>query len=156
MKIYLIAVGTKMPGWVSDGFNEYCKRFPKDWWLILKEIREGKRGKKADIARITEKEGEEMLAAVPHGATIVTLDTPRNRWTTPDLRKTPHRSMASGQDIALLVGGPEGLSQECKAAASESWSLSPLTFPHPLVRVLVAESLYRAWTVSAGLPYHRE
>ena len=143
MKIYLIAVGTKMPGWVSEGFNEYCKRFPRDCELILKEIP-------------AEKEGEEMLAAVPHGAKIVTLDIPGKRWTTPELSKTLERWMASGQDIALLVGGPEGLSEECKAAASESWSLSPLTFPHPLVRVLVAESLYRAWSLSAGLPYHRE
>nr|MBQ5526950.1 23S rRNA (pseudouridine(1915)-N(3))-methyltransferase RlmH [Succinivibrionaceae bacterium] len=156
MKIYLIAVGTKMPGWVSEGFNEYCKRFPRDCELILKEIPAGKRGKNADIARITEKEGEEMLAAVPHGAKIVTLDIPGKRWTTPELSKTLEGWMASGQDIALLVGGPEGLSEECKAAASESWSLSPLTFPHPLVRVLVAESLYRAWSLSAGLPYHRE
>lgn len=156
MKIYLIAVGTKMPGWVSEGFNEYCKRFPRDCELILKEIPAGKRGKNADIARITEKEGEEMLAAVPHGAKIVTLDIPGKRWTTPELSKTLERWMASGQDIALLVGDPEGLSEECKAAASESWSLSPLTFPHPLVRVLVAESLYRAWSLSAGLPYHRE
>ena len=109
MKIYLIAVGTKMPGWVSDGFNEYCKRFPKDCSLILKEIPAGKRGKNADIARITEKEGEEMLAAVPHGAKIVTLDIPGKRWTTPELSKTLERWMASGQDIALLVGGPEGL-----------------------------------------------
>ena len=156
MKIYLIAVGTKMPGWVSDGFNEYCKRFPKDCSLILKEIPAGKRGKNADIARITEKEGEEMLAAVPHGAKIVTLDIPGKRWTTPELSKTLERWMASGQDIALLLGGPEGLSQECKAAASESGSPSPLTFPDPHVRVLVAESLCRAWPVSAGLPYHRE
>jgi len=82
MKIYLIAVGTKMPDWVSEGFNEYCKRFPRDCSLILKEIPAGKRGKNADIARITEKEGEEMLAAVPHGARIVTLDMrglPRRR-----------------------------------------------------------------------------
>ena len=156
MKIYLIAVGTKMPDWVSEGFNEYCKRFPRDCSLILKEIPAGKRGKNADIARITEKEGEETLAAVPHGARIVTLDIPGKRWTTPELSKTLERWMASGQDIALLVGGPEGLSEECKAAASESWSLSPLTFPHPRVRILVAESLYRAGSLSAGLPYHRE
>ena len=106
MKIYLIAVGTKMPGWVSEGFNEYCKRFPRDCELILKEIPAGKRGKNADIARITEKEGEEMLAAVPHGAKIVTLDIPGKRWTTPELSKTLERWMASGQDIALLVGSP--------------------------------------------------
>ncbi|MDU6110199.1 MAG: 23S rRNA (pseudouridine(1915)-N(3))-methyltransferase RlmH, partial [Klebsiella pneumoniae] len=121
MKLQLVAVGTKMPDWVQTGFSEYLRRFPKDMPL----------------------EGEMMLAAAGKNR-IVTLDIPGKPWDTPQLARELERWKQDGRDVSLLVGGPEGLSPACKAAAEQSWSLSTLTLPHPLVRVLVAESLYRA------------
>jgi 23S rRNA (pseudouridine1915-N3)-methyltransferase len=156
VKLQLIAVGTKMPDWVQTGFMEYLRRFPKDLPFELTEIPAGKRGKNADIGRILEKEGDAMLAAVGKGNRIVTLDIPGQPWETSFLAQQLERWKQDGRDVSLLIGGPEGLSPACKAAAEQSWSLSPLTLPHPLVRVLVAESLYRAWSITTNHPYHRE
>lgn len=156
MKLQLIAVGTKMPKWIEDGYKEYSRRFPKDMPLQLIEIPAGKRGKNADIARILQKEGEAMLAAVAKGNRIVTLDIPGKRWDTEQLAQQLNSWKLDGRDVSILIGGPEGLAPTCKAAAEQSWSLSPLTLPHPLVRVVMAESLYRAWSITANHPYHRE
>jgi len=156
MKIQLIAVGTKMSACVTAGFEEYQRRFPKDLPLELIEIPAGKRGKNADIKRILEKEGELMLAACGKNSMIVTLDIPGKPWTTPQLAQQLESWKQDGRDVSLLIGGPEGLSPECKQAAERSWSLSPLTLPHPLVRIVVAESLYRAWSLTTNHPYHRE
>lgn len=156
MKLQLVAVGTKMPAWVTTGFQEYQRRFPRDLPLELVEINAGKRGKNADIGRILHKEGEQMLAAVPKSARIVTLDIPGRPWTTEQLADQLTRWQLDGRDTAILIGGPEGLAPACKAAAEQSWSLSPLTLPHPLVRVVAAESLYRAWSINNNHPYHRE
>lgn len=156
MKLQLIAVGTKMPDWVQIAFNDYIRRFPKDMPFELTEIPAGKRGKNADIKRILEKEGELMLAAVSKGNRIVTLDIPGKPWETPQLAQQLEFWKQDGRDVSLLIGGPEGLAPACKNAAEQSWSLSPLTLPHPLVRVLVAESLYRAWSITTNHPYHRE
>lgn len=156
MKIYLIAVGTKMPSWVTEGFNEYQKRFPKDNALELIEIPAEHRGKNANFAKILRKEGENTIAAIPKNSHVVTLDIPGKMYTTEELAEEMKKWRMSGKDVALLVGGPEGLADECKALAKQSWSLSKLTMPHPLVRIVVAESLYRAWSLIANLPYHRE
>ena len=156
MKLQLVAVGTKMPDWVQTGFMESLRRFPTDMPFELVEVPAGKRGKNADIKRILEKEGEMMLAATGKGNRIVTLDIPGQPWETPQLASQLERWKQDGRDVSLLIGGPEGLSPACKAAAEQSWSLSALTLPHPLVRVLVAESLYRAWSITANHPYHRE
>ena len=156
MKLQLVAVGTKMPAWVETGFQEYVRRFPKDMPFELLEIPAGKRGKNADIKRILEKEGEQTLAAIPKGNRIVTLDIPGKPWTTEQLAEQLERWKQDGRDVSFLSGGPEGRAPSCKAAADQSWSLSPLTLPHPLVRVVVAESLYRAWSITANHPYHRE
>ena len=156
MRLQLIAVGTRMPEWVQSGFMDYLRRFPKDMPLELIEIPAGKRGKNADILRILEKEGEQMLATVGKGNRIVTLDIPGAPWQTPMLAQQLERWKQDGRDVSLLIGGPEGLAPACKTAAEQSWSLSPLTLPHPLVRVLVAESLYRAWSITTNHPYHRE
>ncbi|MDN3652568.1 23S rRNA (pseudouridine(1915)-N(3))-methyltransferase RlmH [Thalassotalea ponticola] len=156
MRITLIAVGTKMPNWITEGFNQYARRFERDVSFDLIEITPGKRGKNADIARILEKEGEQTLAAVPKGARIVTLEVEGKPWTTPQLAKHLASWQMDGRDVALLVGGPEGLAPACIKASEQKWSLSPLTLPHPMVRVIVAESLYRAWSINNNHPYHRE
>ncbi len=145
-----------MPDWVQTGFMEYLRRFPKEMPFELTEVPAGKRGKNADIKRILEKEGEAMLAATGKGNRIVTLDIPGQPWETPQLAQQLERWKQDGRDVSLLIGGPEGLAPACKAAAEQSWSLSTLTLPHPLVRVLVAESLYRAWSITTNHPYHRE
>ncbi len=156
MKIRLIAVGQKMPDWVSAGYLQYAKRFPADCSLHLVEVAAGKRGKNADIARILKQEGDAMLAAVGKGDRIVTLEVTGKPWTTPQLAQRLAHWQMDGRDVSLLVGGPEGLAPACVAAADERWSLSALTLPHPLVRVIVAEGLYRAWSVTTNHPYHRE
>ncbi|NLJ92338.1 MAG: 23S rRNA (pseudouridine(1915)-N(3))-methyltransferase RlmH [Aeromonadales bacterium] len=156
MKLQLVAVGTKMPAWVTSGFEEYQRRFPRDLSLELVEIPAGKRGKNADIERILHREGEQMLEAIAKSARIVTLDIPGRPWTTPQVAEQLTRWQHDGRDVAILIGGPEGLAPACKAAAEQSWSLSPLTLPHPLVRIVVAESLYRAWSINNNHPYHRE
>ena len=97
-----------------------------------------------------------MLAAIPKGNHIVSLDLPGKNWETPDLAKQLTRWQLDGRDVSLLIGGPEGLSPECKKAANQSWCLSALTLPHPLVRIITAESLYRAWSINNNHPYHRE
>lgn len=155
MKIQLIAVGTKMPSWVVAGFKEYQRRFPKDMPLELVEIPAGKRGKNADIKRILDQEGKAMLNTCERNRLVI-LDVCGDKWDTPSLAKQLSRWKNDGRDVSLLIGGPEGLSDECKQCAEQSWSLSSLTMPHPLVRVVVAEALYRAWSLHTNHPYHRE
>ena len=156
MRILVIAVGNRMPAFVTMGFQEYQKRFPREMSLELVEIPMGHRGKNADVEKLTAQEGRLMLAQVPKGALIVTLDIPGRMYSTPELAEEVRSWKMSGRDVAILIGGPEGLSPECRKAAEKSWSLSRLTMPHPLVRIVMAESLYRAWSITANLPYHRE
>lgn len=156
MKIQLIAVGTKMPDWVEKGYQEYARRFPKEMQLELLEINAGKRGKNADIRRILKKEGELTLAAIPKGNKIVTLEVTGQAWTTEQLADEMGKWQLEARNISLLIGGPEGLAPECITKSEQRWSLSALTLPHPLVRIIVAESLYRAFTLTINHPYHRE
>lgn len=155
MLIHLIAVGTRMPDWVEQGFSEYTKRMPPESRVKLVEISPGKRGKNSDIKRLTQLEGEKTLAAIPKGAYIVALDVLGKACSTEDLAQELKGWQASGQDIAILIGGPEGLADECLNKAQQKISLSKLTLPHPLVRVVLAEQLYRASTILKGHPYHK-
>ncbi len=155
MNLHLIAVGERMPAWVDQGYEEYARRMPRECRLRLVEIAPGRRGKNADIARAVRDEGQRMLAAIPKGARVIALEVGGRAWSTEQLADRLRDWMGGGQDVALLVGGPEGLSDQVRAAASQQWSLSPLTLPHPLVRVILAEQLYRAWSILANHPYHR-
>lgn len=155
MKIRLIAVGTKMPGWVTEGFNEYVKRLPHEFCLELVEIPLGHRGKGADLARAKRQEGELVLAAIPKGDQVIALEVGGRNWSTEQLAEQAERWQMSGRNVCLLVGGPDGLSAECVAISDQKWSLSGLTLPHPLVRILLAEQLYRAWSILQGHPYHK-
>ena len=129
MRVRLIAVGTKMPAWVNQGYEEYSKRLNQDLTLELVEIAAGKRGKNADVERITHKEGEQMLAAVHPQDHIITLDVPGKRLSTDQLAKRLGQLLQGGQHVSILIGGPEGLAPQCKQKARESWSLSDLTLP---------------------------
>lgn len=155
MQIHLIAVGDRMPRWVQQGFEEYAKRLPAECRLKLVEIAAGRRGKNADIARIAKEESRRMIAAIPKGAHVVALEVGGRAWSTVQLAGQLDAWMGAGRDLALLVGGPDGLSDQARQTAAQQWSLSPLTLPHPLVRVLLAEQLYRAWSMLRNHPYHR-
>jgi len=156
MKLKLISIANKMPAWVEQGYTEFAKRLPRDCQLELVEVSLGKRGKNADIKRLMQKESEQMLAKVVNTDHVVALDVLGKSMSTPKLASKIGQWQASGQNIALLVGGPEGLHPDCLARANEKWSLSELTMPHPIVRIVVAEAIYRAWSVTVGHPYHRE
>ncbi|RDH81845.1 MAG: 23S rRNA (pseudouridine(1915)-N(3))-methyltransferase RlmH [endosymbiont of Seepiophila jonesi] len=155
MKIHLISVGNRMPRWVTEGYEEYARRMPAECGLNLVEINPGHRGKNADIQRTLRDEGERMLKAIPKGCQVIALDVQGSSWSTEKLSQKLGAWMGDGRDLALLVGGPEGLARDCLARAEGRWSLSTLTMPHPLVRVVVAEQIYRAWSLLRNHPYHR-
>jgi 23S rRNA (pseudouridine1915-N3)-methyltransferase len=155
MQIHIIAVGNRMPVWIEAGYQEYARRLPRECRLVLHEITAGRRGKGADLRRLIEQEGQRQLAAVPRGARIVTLDRSGKQLDTEALAAELNIRLASSEHLALLIGGPEGLAPECLKQADESWALSRLTMAHPVVRVVLAEQLYRAWSIIKNLPYHR-
>lgn len=155
LRIHLVAAGDRPPAWVADGYAEYARRLTGDVTLNLVEVRIAARPKGAAIARAVADEGARMLAAVPPGARIVALAVDGAPWSTVDLAARLGAWSGEGRDVALLVGGPDGLSSDCLARAEARWSLGALTLPHMLVRVIVAEAVYRAWGVRSGHPYHR-
>ncbi len=144
-----------MPAWVNDAYHDFARRLPHECGLQLREIEAGKRGKNTDIKRLITGEGERMLAAIPKNALCIALDVNGRQWSSERLASSLTEWMASGDDVALLVGGADGLAQACLQRATLRWSLSQLTLPHMLVRVVLAEQLYRAWSIGRGLPYHR-
>jgi 23S rRNA (pseudouridine1915-N3)-methyltransferase len=155
VKISLIAVGKRMPAWVEQGYLEYARRMPRECQLELIEIEAARRGKSGSSQRWMEQEGQRMLAALPRGDRVVALDVKGHSWSTEKLAQQLEGWMQSGNGVSLLVGGPDGLSPQCLQHAQHRWSLSALTLPHPLVRVVLAEQLYRAWSVVSNHPYHR-
>lgn len=155
MHIRLIAVGNKMPRWIEEGWQEYHKRLPKELSIELIEVPLITRGKNADITRLIQQEGYAMLNKVQAADKVITLEVTGKPWNTEQLSQQLARWQLDGQDINLMIGGPEGLAPEVCARSNEKWSLSGLTLPHPLVRVIIAEQLYRAWTILTGHPYHK-
>ncbi|MBB3332207.1 23S rRNA (pseudouridine1915-N3)-methyltransferase [Halomonas campaniensis] len=155
MRVRLLAVGTRMPAWVTQGVEEYRKRLPRDFALEVEEIAPGQRGKNADIPRAMALEAERIRARLRGDEQVVALEVGGKAWSTEQLAEQAEAWRLEGRDVALLVGGPDGLEPGLSAAADQRWSLSPLTLPHPLVRILLAEQLYRAWTLMVGHPYHR-
>ena len=153
MKIRILSVGTRLPGWVNEGFANYVMRLPRENAIVLEQIPVS-RG--PDVARRTDEEGERLLGRVVRGEHVVALDEAGTAWTSRELASELDRWRHMGVDVALLVGGPDGLSASCKARADKCWSLSRHTLPHGLVRVMVAEQIYRAWTLLHGHPYHRD
>jgi len=155
VKLRMLAVGNKMPAWVTTGVEEYRKRMPRECSLEIEEIAPGTRGKNADISRAIAIEGDRMLSRLEGDVEIVALEVNGRNWSTPDLSSQLEAWQLGGRDVAFLVGGPDGLDPRCTARANKKWSLSALTLPHPLVRIVLAEQLYRAWTLTIGHPYHR-
>ncbi|AJD49142.1 ribosomal RNA large subunit methyltransferase H [Isoalcanivorax pacificus W11-5] len=157
MRVRLLALGTRMPGWVEAGTSEYVRRLSGDIRLEIEEISLPKRGSNADTGALVAREAEALrkrLAKYP-GAMTVALEVKGRRLTTEKLATELGTLRDLGQDLCILVGGPDGLCPALSAECRQQWSLSDLTLPHPLVRILVAEQVYRAWTILSGHPYHR-
>jgi len=155
MRLKLICVGQKMPDWVSRGFNDYVRRMPPELPIELTEIAMAHRGKNPDIDRLMKREGEAILTALGDRDRVLALEVGGRSWSTEKLASQLETWQQDGQDVCFLVGGPDGLDRACRQRADQLWSLSDLTLPHPLVRILLAEQLYRAWTVTRNHPYHR-
>lgn len=156
MRIVLLAIGTRMPGWVAEGFSEYQKRMPPDMRMVLEEVPMPKRGKGDSASQIrTEADALRKRLNKYPGAKTVALEVNGRALDTHALSRKLGELKDVGQDLVLLVGGPDGLCPQLSASAQERWSLSNLTLPHPLVRVLLSEQLYRGWTLLTGHPYHR-
>lgn len=155
MRIRLLAIGNKLPRWVEEGFQEYVKRFPASCYLELIEIPAEKRSKQSVIQQLVEREGEKLIAALKPGNRVIALEVKGQLWSTEKLAEHLQHWQGEGRNIDMLVGGPDGLSPACLQKAEIKWSLSPLTLPHPLVRILVAEQLYRAVSILQNHPYHR-
>jgi 23S rRNA (pseudouridine1915-N3)-methyltransferase len=155
MRISVIAVGTRMPEWVGQGVEEYSKRLPRELTPVWREIPLAKRGKDAKTEQVCAAEGEQILKAIPTGERVIALEVGGKRISTEQLAQQLKDWQMSGDNYSILIGGPDGLSSDCLARANQRWSLSDLTLPHPLVRVVLAEQLYRAWTITVNHPYHR-
>jgi 23S rRNA (pseudouridine1915-N3)-methyltransferase len=155
MRISIIAVGTRMPAWVSQGITEYSKRLPRELKPVWREIPLARRGREGCASQSCAAEGELMLKGIPTGEQVIALDVAGQRLSTEQLARQLESWQMMGDNRSFLIGGPEGLSPDCLARADQRWSLSDLTLPHPLVRVLLAEQLYRAWTITVNHPYHR-
>ncbi|MFK7865763.1 MAG: 23S rRNA (pseudouridine(1915)-N(3))-methyltransferase RlmH [Pseudohongiellaceae bacterium] len=145
-----------MPAWVQQASGEYVKRLGRELPVNVTEIPLIKRSKSQSVLSYVEKEGEQLLAKVPKGYFLVALEVTGKILGTADLASKIESLSLDGRNLCLLIGGPDGLSESCRRAADELWSLSALTLPHPLVRVIVTEQLYRAQSILKGHPYHRE
>ena len=155
MKINLIATGNKMPDWVNLASDDFSKRLPNEIKINSILLPLIKRGKNPDIPRIVRDESRKLLAAVPKDSLLVVLDVLGKPVTTMKLSSILDTWLQQGQDVSIIIGGPDGLSDELIASASLKLSLSALTFPHPLVRVILLEQIYRAWSILNNHPYHR-
>jgi 23S rRNA (pseudouridine1915-N3)-methyltransferase len=155
LRLVLLAATNRQPEWVEAGYEDYAKRLRGRCRLELVTVALARRGASVPIERAVAEEGERLLARVPRGARVIALNEAGKAWTTRTLAAELELWMQGGAPVAMLVGGPDGLSPACLERADEQWSLSALTLPHGLVRVVVAEALYRAWSLLEGHPYHR-
>ncbi len=155
MHIHLIAVGQKMPAWVNQACDDYLTRLPRELQLNTIEVPLIKRGKNPDVQRIVRDESRKVMQSIPAGCSLVALDVKGRKVSTEQLATTLNNWMQQGNDIAIVIGGPDGLSDELLQQAGQTLSLSDMTFPHPLVRIVIIEQLYRAWSILNNHPYHR-
>jgi 23S rRNA (pseudouridine1915-N3)-methyltransferase len=156
VRLLVITVGQRQPAWAEAAWADYARRFPPELRLELKAVKTEPRLGGKPVAALQAAEAQRIAAALPRGARRVVLDERGLRASTAELAARLARWRGEGRDVALLVGGPDGLAEALRASADETLRLSDLTLPHTLVRVLLAEALYRAWSLSVGHPYHRE
>ncbi len=157
MKIEIISIGTKLPNWTNEGTQEYLKRFlaMPDFSIVLKEIPAQKRGKNSSIDKIVTAESQALIQAVPKNYVPIALDVGGQRLSSEKLAEKLGRFHDHGDNIAILIGGPEGFNQSVRQFVRERWSLSDLTLPHPIARIVLAETLYRSVSILHNHPYHR-
>ncbi|MBB2485523.1 23S rRNA (pseudouridine(1915)-N(3))-methyltransferase RlmH [Mitsuaria sp. WAJ17] len=155
MRLLLMAVGQRQPGWADEAYEDFAKRFPPEMRLELKAVKAEPRGGKS-TEQLMAAEGQRLEAALPKSVRRIVLDERGDRVTTKQLAERLERWKGDGRDVAIFIGGPDGLHPDLKGKADELLRLSDLTLPHAFVRVLLAEALYRAWSVMEGHPYHRE
>jgi len=155
MQLLVAAVGQRMPDWVNEAWTEYSRRMPPNLGLSLRKIALSKRGKNSDTRRLRATESQALFDAMPARARIIALDVQGQSWSTEKLAVNLEDWMGDGRDVGFMIGGPDGISADVLKKADTRWSLGPLTLPHPLVRVVLAEQLYRAWTITQNHPYHR-
>ncbi len=155
MKLLIVAVGQRMPDWAQTAYDDYAKRFPPDCRVEIKTVKTEPRGSKT-LETLLASERARIEAAIPRGARIVVLDERGSQLTTVALAQQLRQWQMAGDDVALVIGGPDGLDPDFKAKAQLRIRLSDMTLPHALARVLLIEQLYRAWSVNANHPYHRE
>ena len=156
MKIKIHAIGKRMPPWVRQGFEDYQSRFPRHIELSLREINMPERSGNVDVLRLKEEEGERLLSRVSSDDVVIALDEGGKQWGSRELAAKLDDWLADKRDLSLLIGGPDGLSRMCLERANLTWSLSKLTLPHMMVRVVLAEQLYRAYAITQNHPYHRD
>jgi 23S rRNA (pseudouridine1915-N3)-methyltransferase len=155
MRLRLLSPSGRSPDWVSAGFEEFARRMPRECRLELEELPLGRRTKGAAPTRAIEGERDRLLSRVDVDEIVIALDERGRATDSEGLAAWLREWMAAGKDVALMMGGPDGLHGDCLSRAQQRWSLSPLTLPHGLVRIIVAEQLYRAWSIVQGHPYHR-
>ncbi len=156
MRLVLVAVGQRQPGWADEAYEDFAKRFPPELKLELKAVKAEPRSSGKTAEQMMAAEATRIEAAIPKGARRIILDERGERRTSMQLAERLKLWMGEGRDAVLIIGGPDGLSPALKSTADETLRLSDLTLPHAFARVLLAEGLYRAWTVMTGHPYHRE
>ena len=156
MHIRLLAVGDRQPPWVDTAFAEYTARLPRPWQFRLETIAIADRRKAATPARAKAAEADKLLAKLKPAEQVILLDETGRQFTSRELSERVGDWQAAGADVAFIIGGPDGVSDEVFRRANMTWSLSSLTLPHGLARVLFAEQLYRAWSLTTGHPYHRD
>lgn len=155
MRVQLVAVGTKMPAWVQTGFSEYAKRLPKELAPKVLELELGSKSKPGNSEAAKKVEAEAILAAIPAEHFVVMLDLGGKAWSTEELAGQLGQWQMSGRDFSFVIGGPDGLDASVRQRANAIWSLSNLTLPHPLVRIVWVEQLYRAHSILINHPYHK-
>lgn len=156
MHIRLVAVGDRQPTWVEDAFDRYSRRFPREWKFRIDRIAAARRSKNSKSQEATIAEGEQILARVKANEQVILLDERGTQLTSQALASRLSDWQSDGRDLCFVIGGPDGVSQACQQRADIRWSLSQMTLPHGLARVLFAEQLYRAWSLQSGHPYHRD
>lgn len=155
MKLRIAAVGSRAPGWAAEAFRDFAHRLPRPYTLELTEVRLGKRRRGEPPDRAMAEEARRLRGAVPANALTVALDADGELWSTEELARRLSEWSRQGRDCVFLIGGPDGLEPTLLREADAAWSLGPLTLPHMLARVIVAEQLYRAWSILENHPYHR-
>lgn len=156
MHIRLLAVGDRQPGWVDEAFDSYAGRLPREWRFSSQSLPTAKRGKSQAAARAIDGEGQKILANIDAAEKMFLLDERGKQMSSQKLAQQLSTWLGDGRDLVFVIGGPDGVSDACRARADFTWSLSPLTLPHGLARVLFVEQMYRAASLLAGHPYHRE